>query len=231
MVLYHQEDGELVLLEVTPNQYDEFASGAEEDTETEDSDEENGQNNNAMKVFDQDDDDPEVQILHHSKEEIEKAEEIEMQKFMDFMKRQGLMLMQTPTAKTNDSSRNVMERVNKQSGESIGQKADKAGAKGMSGIDSHSVITVYQNAVQPASILVDGNKRASSSSEEQMDTSDELDDGQIKEKGNLTNNLDNDRILQYVAEAVGANKISQVVCDGEMPHSSRDDYPPPRRYV
>ena len=88
-----------------------------------------------------------------NKKELQKQEEKEMQKFVDFMRKQGLVVVDAAKMK-----------------ELSGDGTDRQKPRHVGGDDS-SIVTIYKNAVQK-----DGNsKRDSSSSDKMLDTSDEVD--------------------------------------------------------
>ena len=143
------EDGDEVLLEVEGqatdfgNEFDsEYKAEVEEDTFS--------VNNNASMLEPRNSQGmDEVRTKPIGKEAARKSEEVEMQKFIDFMRKQGLVIVDTSKQGNNE------------------QRPHNQG-KGQD--DQVSEVTIYRNAVQP-----ENSKRDSSSSDDisPMDTSDE----------------------------------------------------------
>ena len=99
IVANFEEDGEDVQIELTDKQAKEFAS---EDESSSNEQEDDSESEEPMEQnFDQqtldDDADSEVVILKRSQEEIKEQEEREMMKFVKFMKKKGLVMVQTAT--------------------------------------------------------------------------------------------------------------------------------------
>ena len=152
----------------------------------------------------------ETRSLCRTDEETHAQEEEEMQKFVDFMKKQGLVMVQQ-TTDTPKMTVHVTQEQEQCSGPS--QKLTKP-ASGMDKekrgietdfIDNNSVVTIYRNAVKPISDqtgslinqMEQGNKRDSSSSERPLDTSDEVDKLPI---GEIEMNRECD-INQFISDA------------------------------
>ena len=184
------EDGDGVQFQITPNEDQEFASEAEDEsgTEMETGDDAPTEKGSDYQGFN--DNESEVVILRRTQEEIEQAEEKEMLKFVNFMCKQGLVMVQAspsqPQSQTDGAS---MANVSK-----VGPSTPKIKGRGKStqSRDDNSVVTIYENAVQRSL----GSKRESSSSEEQMDTSDEMQ----SPRGDVSNLPANQFVSQYVAE-------------------------------
>ena len=201
-----EEDGDTVELEVR-GQSTDFASETKEMeqgeiTDSEDEEDEvyqgESSNNNATKIndrqvveqpeqygnttMDQSDAEEEVTIRKRTEEEIKAQEELEMQKFVNFMKKQGLVLVDTNALKQKEEKSNGRQTV--AGGNQWVNTVEKQKHPGMETdfIDNSSIITVYKNAVQPIEgpalvvKLTDHlNKRGSTSSEDALDTSNKID--------------------------------------------------------
>ena len=79
--------------------------------------------------------------------------------------------------------------------------------------DNSSAVTVYKNAVEPCS------KRDSSSSEDMLDTSDEVDKLNI---GNLTTSVGNDNVVRFITENQVRGRPGE---DDVQLHCSREEVP------
>ena len=128
------------------------------------------------------------------------SEEQEMQKFMDFIKKQSLVIVDVNQlsgevqGKTKVGHQaNEMERASMLKGPRVNQQQKGKKEDNINdNLDDQSEVTVYQNAMEKMS-----SKRGSSSSEDHLDTSDELDWVAINE---LT--LKNDEIVNaFISEA------------------------------
>ena len=147
------------------------------DSESEEgsSDEEDSQNNNASRLDYENMSGGSTRVLIRSPEEIQKQEEAEMMKFVDFMKKQGLVMVQqeSPVNKTNKTTDEQAGKRRMEAAHTAGNSGQ--GQKGNRGIvtdfiDNVSVVMVYKNAVES-----DKGKCDSLSSDEPLDTSDEID--------------------------------------------------------
>ena len=181
MVVKYIEDRDEVFFKVE-GQGTEFASETEEE-QTEDVEEMNASsasesegecnsmesvNNNANKINEvvtQDESDDKVQIKPKGKDQFLEEEEQGMQRFVDYIKKQGLVIVESSQV------RNKSPKFQKGKGKT--QSAISSQRKS----DDESVVTIYKNAVQRQSEPTEINKKrdSSSSSEGQLDTSDELD--------------------------------------------------------
>ena len=90
-----------------------------------------------------------------------------MQRFVDYMKRQGLVIMDTSKA-TREESR----RFNKTKGAAQECSTNRK-QPDLVGEENESTVTIYWNAVNKAALNSEHKKISSSSEEEAMDTSDE----------------------------------------------------------
>ena len=160
---------------------------------------------------DQDEDsDNEVIIKPRSKEENFADEEQNMQRFVDYIRKQGLVIMDASA--TSSSERN---KFNKGNSSNVGaSKQPTRWTQDKSGEDE-SVITIYQGTVQRVGdqthMIQNNAKRISSSSEDEtMNTSNELDEEQATiQVDNLTvqtnarfNNA-SDKVIQFITENSG----------------------------
>ena len=158
-----EEEGDMVQFELTPNQAQEFESETDGENSSDDESQnpEGEQSNTGQdQPEDDQDNDSEVVILRRTSQEIEEAEERDMLKFVNFMKKQGLVMVQTPIQGNNSSKKKMSKTTD------WVPAAENRPSEG----DGNSVVTIYQRAVEPAS----ESKRDSTSSEELMDTSDEI---------------------------------------------------------
>ena len=185
-----EEEGKQIQLKITPNEAKEFASKTEEESsDNEDTEEEMETQEEFLKSKEQDTD-SEVCIKRYTPEELEKAEEKEMFKFVEFMRKQGLVMVQSASSgKGNDIGRKAATNTPKT------RNVDKGRTDEIS--DNNSMVTIYQNAVNPAS---KENKWDSSSSDEPMDTSDE---SQVNLLGN--DQLEDSQVNQFVTEYVAVH--------------------------
>ena len=133
--------------------------------------------------------DDEVKIQYRSKDQASEQEEADMQKFINFMKKKGLvMVQQTPGMTVNVTQEQVQDRsvIDKEPAAVQDNAKERRGME-TDFIDNNSIVTLYHNAVQPASYqsnqsvsgdvaaAIQSKERDSSSSEDPLDTSDEAD--------------------------------------------------------
>ena len=165
------------------------------------------QNNNASRA---ESEFSEVIIKCQSEAEIQQAEEQEMQKFVEYMKKQGLVLVQA------SPGQNVAELSRIAKDKASGRKGNTMIAKGLNELDTNSEITVYHTAVR----LENASKRDSSSSEDQpLDTSDEMEKNDI----GLNNVHLSNKIDQFITD--NRRGVASYMEDGEMLHSSKQQNP------
>ena len=92
-----------------------------------------------------------VRIKPIDKEEQRKSEEMEMQKFVDFMKKQGLVIVESSKLETIEQRHG--NQTGKQRMGSTLPTLDKRGTFTCPDFqDNNSVVTVYRNAVQQAPV-------------------------------------------------------------------------------
>ena len=102
-------------------------------------------------------DEEEVQIRRRTEKEIQDQEELEMQKFIDFMKKQGLVMVQqgqqSPGMMISVTQGQVQKTAKPKDNLRQGPEEKRKDKRGMDtdSVDNSSVITLYQNAVMPAS--------------------------------------------------------------------------------
>ena len=138
-------------------------------------------------------------LARRDPKELKWQEESEMMKFVEFMKKQGLVMMHQPEKTgTTNKIHQMMASSNQTS-----QKKDRRGIE-PDFVDNSSVITVYQNAVEPA--VTEGRKRDSSSSEEPLDASDEID----KTLGVLSDNVEQNIDAFISDDRNAANEMQRV---------------------
>ena len=134
--------------------------------------------NNSVHYDDDTNFESDVVIGSVDQEKVQQQEEKEMQHFVDFLKKQGMVMVQTIPEKvgktTTENVAGTLQSVNR-----MPKKTTKLSQKSERNLDDNSsVVTVYRNAVPqlvtPVQVL--NSKRDSSSSEEAMDTSNKLDE-------------------------------------------------------
>ena len=149
------------------------------------------------------------------KEKEKREEEEGMQQFVDYIKKQGLMIVEAPTQKIGNKNgkfstsqcRAETSCGNQGNGEWKHYRNKSLGGEQINNYTgkNESVVTVYQNAVRQAKqgqvLNIDqGLKRNSTSSEQGsgLDTSDEIEKLEID---NLTVQTKNgDKIMQFISE-------------------------------
>ena len=189
-------------------------------------------------------DEGEVQIAPIDKEETKRQEEAEMQKFVDFMRKQGLVVVDLAQQQQLQGQQRVQEQNPQQkTGKGVGRSTTTAKSvperadmnrrsildKGRSietdFVDSGSVVTIYQNVVQQAinEPRVEANKRDSSSSDEPFDVSDES--GRLQSEINTSHEIN-----RFISDVRRLSTEQSNVADMAQAHCSKDD-PPPQRSV
>ena len=147
---------------------------------------------------------------------VQEAEEKEMQKFIDYMKKQGLMIVGINGGNLPSGEKNSAP-VNQRIPEQASSKSRQGGNKkdNLISCDGGALeITIYHNAVGILS-----SKRGSSSSEDALDTSDEVDLLPINQLNVRNRENDNDIIVdKFLKES-----RKQFNSDDRMrPHTSTD---------
>ena len=196
------EEGDTVEFEVE-GQATDFNS--EEDDLESDSDNEcegsmTGSNINTNRSFDEMEEgecsmervDDEVTILKRNPKDMQEAEEKEMMKFVNFMKKQGLVIVDASDT----------DKIAKQRKEIGGRLTTKSydRMENENAPDNNSEVTIYKNAVEKSI-----SKRDSLSSDEPLDTSEELEKIALNAMTDLNIQRNND-IDQFLSEA---QRISQ----------------------
>ena len=204
------EDGDLVEFEVE-GQLTDFNSEMEDDNESEPelgmTDKDNSGDggldlgDNAKEDFKEyrdnsddksmDESDSEVTFVRRSEQELIQEEEKGMQKFVDYMKRKGLVIVESEHlsklkknfADRNDKPQGKVTLVNDKRISGTGQRMEH---------DNQSEVTIYKNAVDEES------KHISTSSEDQLDTS--------EENGGFSVNK---QIDEFISDARHVNRVME----------------------
>ena len=202
-----EENGETVQISLTPNQAKEFASETEGESDSSEDEEMETENEKSELKESEDDQESEVIILRRTPEEIQAVEEKEMMKFVNFMKKQGLVIV--PASDTSDQTKDKNQQKGK-----LHDGVHEAG-QGNERFDNeiNSVVTIYKNAVGKES-----SKRDSSSSEEPMDTSDEFDKIQVGPNVDEPGDHCNSIVSRYVAEQTPERNQPQPHCSRNEPN-------------
>ena len=208
-IVYH-EDGDEVVLELE-EQTTEFQSETEgEDPNESDPETEVSLNNNAQRAnYRVTDKDSEVVIVHRTEEVDNKDEEAGMQCFVDYITKKGLVIVDASAIQRNNTSQLGVSRGYRKK---AAGKADTVERGKPIDDDAESAVTIYRNAVQQVHVnkSSDGKRDSSSSTDEQLDTSDELD----KMPLNMNNlSVQNNELHRFIAEI---GETSQQYTDQEQ---------------
>ena len=225
-----QEDGDEVEFEVE-GQLTDFASEAETEINSE-SDEEMGPqetgatvNNNAIQAQDSDEEDSEIVLKLKDLGTSHDEEEQGMQRFVDYIRKQGLMIVQM--SQDTAKSANTFQGKNNERNQMSKVTTDF--------VDDGSVITVYQNAIKqavagPVKEKMSSKHDSSSSDAAAMDTSDEMEKMQVdfvnaNQLNRINFDIDQNVVGNNDRDRHGSRSVDRrgggMAYDDQQPHTSR----------
>ena len=222
--VHYEEDGDEVIFEVEDNTLDfetemdasqiieryERSDPKDDDEDSEEEQDDNSQgsrNNNALRSEEKgiNYDGPGTS-QGQGTQKIDHSEEEGMQRFVDYIRKQGLVIVDASKAQNETpkfDKRREMGGMNTQRNKKLTIRREEM--QNVLGCNNESMVTIYKNAVQKVNQVQvsghqigDGKRDSSSSSDKQLDTSDELD---RVNRMVITNNDVNEFITEVAANA------------------------------